>query len=571
MESYETWFGEGPELSVLRMLGLFDRPVDEKVLGALLNPPTVHGLTESLDNLSPSEWGAIVSRLRRAKLLAGEDPHDPGHLDVHPLIREYFGEQLRYRLPGAWRECHRRLFDYYRMFAPQLPDNFREMEPLFLAVICGCNAGLLRDALHEVYISRIQRGIASFAANVLGVRGALLSVLVHFFEQGRWGSPVATYIEGQSLTTEDQLFVFMQAAINLSATQGMAAREALICYERAESLCHSLNCPQLLYATLMGQWRYSFMTEKLSAAMQIAKRLYSVTQVQNDPALMMGAYTALARTHYHLGDFEAARRDGALGIQLWRSGAILSPVEELSTPAVICFCDQAHSNWHLGEIESCHAAMAEAISLAKELNDTHALAMALLFAAVLAYYERSPAEAERLASEIIEMSTRQGFAQWLAYAKICRGWGRSVLGDSANGLLWIEDALRDYMASGSIRALPDLLAVKAEALHLADRTCEALETIREAEALVERYEERSSLAELQRLRGVFLATMGADETNIEISFYAAMRTAKEQKSMSLAKRAAATYEEYRRQKARALGGHEFRLTLCSGGIGGVRN
>jgi serine/threonine protein kinase len=37
MESYQTWFGEGPELAVLRMLGLFDRPADEKALGALLN------------------------------------------------------------------------------------------------------------------------------------------------------------------------------------------------------------------------------------------------------------------------------------------------------------------------------------------------------------------------------------------------------------------------------------------------------------------------------------------------------------------------------------------------------
>jgi hypothetical protein len=34
MESYQTWFGEGPELSVLRILGLFDRPADEKALDA---------------------------------------------------------------------------------------------------------------------------------------------------------------------------------------------------------------------------------------------------------------------------------------------------------------------------------------------------------------------------------------------------------------------------------------------------------------------------------------------------------------------------------------------------------
>ena len=74
------------------------------------------------------------------------------------------------------------------------------MEPLFLAVICGCNAGLFREALHEVYIPRIQRGDAFFAAKVLGARGALLSVLVHFFEDGRWGSPVERGVEGQSLT-----------------------------------------------------------------------------------------------------------------------------------------------------------------------------------------------------------------------------------------------------------------------------------------------------------------------------------------------------------------------------------
>ena len=205
MESYRAWFGEGPELSVLRMLGLFDRPADEKALGALLSRPAINGLTESLTNLSPTEWQTILARLRRARLLARKDPHNPGHLDTHPLVREYFGEQLRSQRTQAWKEGNRRLYRYYRTLAPQLPDSFREMEPLFLAVICGCNAGLFHEALREVYIPRIQRGDAFFAAKVLGARGALLSVLVHFFEHGRWGSPVEKGVEGQSLTAEDQL------------------------------------------------------------------------------------------------------------------------------------------------------------------------------------------------------------------------------------------------------------------------------------------------------------------------------------------------------------------------------
>ena len=37
MESYQTWFGEGPELSVLRMLGLFDRPVTKRRLESCSN------------------------------------------------------------------------------------------------------------------------------------------------------------------------------------------------------------------------------------------------------------------------------------------------------------------------------------------------------------------------------------------------------------------------------------------------------------------------------------------------------------------------------------------------------
>ena len=68
MESYQSWLGEGPELSVLRMLGLFDRPADEKALGVLLKSPAIPGLTESLTGLSPSEWRTILARLRRARL-----------------------------------------------------------------------------------------------------------------------------------------------------------------------------------------------------------------------------------------------------------------------------------------------------------------------------------------------------------------------------------------------------------------------------------------------------------------------------------------------------------------------
>ena len=64
--------------------------------------------------------------------------------------------------------------------------------------------------------------------------------------------------------------------------------------------------------------------------------------------------------------------------------------------------------------------------------------------------------------------------------------------------------------------------------------------IKEAEALVERFEGRWCCVEMCRLRGVFLAAIGADETQIDTSFLEAVRIAKEQKSVSLEKRAEGT-------------------------------
>jgi len=217
------------------------------------------------------------------------------------------------------------------------------------------------------------------------------------------------------------------------------------------------------------------------------------------------------------------------------------------------------SQWHLGEMASCQATMAEAIALAKELNDMHALAQALRFAGVLGVYKRNVTEVERLTSDLIEVCTRQNFAMWLLAGNIFRGWARSTSGDTAESLAWIEDGISYYRASRIMLAVPFYLALKAEALPLSGRTSEALEAITEAEALTARREERWRFVELHRLRGVFLTATGASETQIETSLHTAIRTAREQKSVSLQKRAEATYAEYRRQKASGSG---FRLPLC---------
>ena len=73
-----------------------------------------------------------------------------------------------------------------------------------------------------------------------------------------------------------------------------------------------------------------------------------------------------------------------------------------------------------------------------------ALALALNWAASLGYAERNPAEVDRLASELIELSTRHNFEYLLALRPIHLGWSRSASGDTAEGITWIEHGIRDF-------------------------------------------------------------------------------------------------------------------------------
>ena len=56
----------------------------------------------------------------------------------------------------------------------------------------------------------------------------------------------------------------------------------------------------------------------------------------------------------------------------------------------------------------------------------HGIAEALYFAAVNEHFQRNPAEVERLASELVELSTRQNFALWLIAGR-CFVVGRAAL------------------------------------------------------------------------------------------------------------------------------------------------
>ena len=194
MESYERWFQGQPELDILRLMGLFDRPAGGGAIEALRAEPAIPGLTSELQDLSHQDWRYAVENLRAARLLAQEDPYQPDTLDCHPLVREHFGGKLQESHPDAWKEAHSRLYEYYQSQAKEYPNTIEEMAPLFAAVAHGCQAGRHQEALDEVYWRRIRRGEEAFSVHKLGAFGADLAALSGFFAPP-WRQPVAALSE----------------------------------------------------------------------------------------------------------------------------------------------------------------------------------------------------------------------------------------------------------------------------------------------------------------------------------------------------------------------------------------
>jgi tetratricopeptide (TPR) repeat protein len=267
MEWYERLFEDRPELEILRIMGLFDRP---------------------------AETGAIdaVKHLRDVRLLAPEDPLRPDALDCHPLIREHFGEKLKKHNPKAWKEAHSRLYEYYKSAAEELPDTIEEMAPLYAAVAHGCQAGQHQEAFDEVYWVRIQRGDEAFNTSQLGAIGSELAVLASFFHRP-WSKPLT------GLKESDKANILNEAGFDLRALGRLQeAGQSL-----KESLCYYLSDEEWAFAARVAvNLSELFLTiGNLDQAKEYARQSVELADRSGHEFLRMVCRATGANVLYHAG------------------------------------------------------------------------------------------------------------------------------------------------------------------------------------------------------------------------------------------------------------------------------
>jgi len=172
-------------LAVLRLLGLFDRPVTADSIDALLEPPAIKGLTQTLVKLTEAQRNLVFQRLQDAKLFTVNRDTSGAviSLDSHSLVREYFACQLRTEQPKAWRAAHRRLYEHFcTTTSVKHEATLEDLQPLYQAVAHGCQAGLQQQTLDEVYFARISRGNEFYSTKKLGAFASDLEAVACFFK-----------------------------------------------------------------------------------------------------------------------------------------------------------------------------------------------------------------------------------------------------------------------------------------------------------------------------------------------------------------------------------------------------
>jgi len=327
MESYEIWLKGKPELDILYIMGLFDRPAEWEAIQAVREKPVIEGLTSKLENLTPAEWRFALDNLRTARLLSDEDKKKPDDLDCHPLVREHFSEKLKNN-PKAWKEAHNRLYEWYKSHAKEHPDTLEEMTPLYQAVSHGCHAGRWQEALVEVYYQRIGRGDEGFSTKKLGSFGSDLSAISGFFSE-LWSKPV------DELSEYDKAFILNEAGFLLrglgrlaeSAQPMQAGLEARIKQEGWKNAAISASNLSELYLTIGD----------IAGSVRYGEQSVELADKSGDAFERMSDRTALADALHQSGMIERAEKLFKTAEDMQKERQPEYPI--LYTLPGYCYCD----------------------------------------------------------------------------------------------------------------------------------------------------------------------------------------------------------------------------------------
>lgn len=465
-------------------------------------------------------------------LIEKGEPPDASYYFKHALVRDAAYQSL-------WERDRKRL---HRTIAIVVGEKFQELaesQPEMLAYHYA-EAGMDTEAV--AYWERAARRAAS--------RSAHAEALSHLAS----GLALIARLPTEPERDRAELRLQLLLAGQLIATEGFGADQVGRVYARASELCHAVGDESALMKIQFGLQAYHFMRADFEQAHAIAAEAAAMATRSSDPMRRLQSSWAVANVLFHQGELVSAveQMDACLD-EYQRMQHRPRAVQD---PEVICLCYSAWGKWELGYPDQALERARQVVALSEKLNHKFSMVEAYGYGSSVHHFRGESAQALQCAERAAAISEDNGFAVWLAYAKLMRGRIVAEQGDAEAGIEEMRQAYDMWAATGTVLTKPYYLAMRAEGLALAGRPDEGLALLERAFGIVCKYGERYYEAEIRRLLGELIlqsaALQGSDRNDeAERWFLGALEFAQEKQLRSLSLRSAISLSRLRMAQGRS--------------------
>ena len=301
---------------------------------------------------------------------------------------------------------------------------------------------------------------------------------------------------------------------------------------RAKAICEERGSPLQRFLVNLGLNRhYSYSRQRLHYGQQ----MLDIARGMGDERLISRAHGMLAESFFYFGDFPEMRAHAEAGqAHCQPAGSSLDLIQFGNDTSAIVMITRSLALWGFGFMTQSAEVMQEDLTRARTLGHAFTLCMVIFYACLLSFMRREQHEARPLSEELFSLAQREGFALYIGYGLVLRGWSG---GDPRLIRRGIEMLPR--------HPFPCAYACMLAELYLADgRTDSAIETLDNALTQVRETHLHLWEPEVHRLRGEAGRVAGEPDEDTDRWFQRSLRLSQKQKAKCLELRA--TMSLYRR-------------------------
>ncbi|UFW85695.1 AAA family ATPase [Bradyrhizobium barranii] len=520
------------------LLARFDRlaPVRELAqIGAALGRSFSHELISAVAAMPQQQVDGALTQLVRAELVFQRGiPPDAEYTFKHALVQDAaYSTMLR----GRRQHIHARV-------ATTLESQFPEIaaaQPQLMAYHCA------EAAFNDKAVGyRLKAGQQAVAR----------SAMTEAVAQLQRGLELLANMPEESRPVQHELDLQIALGRALLAARGYSAPAVADTLDRARALAERFDRPDRLAPLLYFQWGFHSVRAEHKLAVSLAEQMEKLGDTRNDRAtLLLGRYIHGASCYYR-GEFVTAR--GLLEL----CDGLRDPAARATCAAIAVADPHAASQAHLavtlallGHIDQGRARVDEALMEARSLDHPFTVAFVLSKVCAVEAAAGLPLDALRHAEELLSLSNEHGFPLWLGLGLLQRGRSLTALGQAQDGIPLLAKGLSVLRGAGAVVHTPRALCFLAEAHAKVGNLQEGRNCLVEAAQLIETTEERSSEAELYRLRGDMVNARG-NQAAAEQNYHRALAVAKRQSAKTFGLRAATSLARLWRNQGKCMEAHD---------------